>query len=69
MRKLLQTISLLALLMTFVPAIMYLGLSVELANVKLFMIIGTIVWFLATPLWMLKCKPVGESKTATDLHG
>ena len=50
----LQIISMLALLMTVVPSIMFLTGSVELGQVKCLMLGATIVWFAATPFWMGK---------------
>lgn len=54
MRFFLQGISLLALAFTVVPSILFLSGAVELDGVKFLMLISTIVWFVATPLWMDK---------------
>ncbi len=54
MSKALQTVSVLSLLMTIVPSVMFLSGAVELAQVKLLMIFATVVWFAATPFWMGK---------------
>ena len=54
MRKGLQVISLLALLMTVVPPVMFLAGSIELDIVKLLMSIAAVVWFIVTPFWMGK---------------
>ena len=52
MRPFLQLISAIALIATIAPSIMFLTDSLDLAQTKLAMLIATIVWFIATPLWM-----------------
>ncbi|QEG37668.1 hypothetical protein [Bythopirellula goksoeyrii] len=52
MRKLLQLVSAAALIATIVPSVMFLTGSLDLSQTKLAMLIATIVWFIATPLWM-----------------
>lgn len=52
MRTLLQLISAIALLATILPSIMFLSGSLDLAQTKLAMLIATVIWFIATPLWM-----------------
>ncbi len=52
MRILLQLVSTIALIATILPSIMFLTDSLDLAQTKLWMLIATIVWFIATPLWM-----------------
>ena len=52
MRIGLQIISLLALIMTVVPSVLFLTGTVELEQVKLLMLISMIVWFAVTPFWM-----------------
>ncbi|MEQ1826703.1 MAG: hypothetical protein ABL921_12190 [Pirellula sp.] len=52
-----KIVSLLALLATIVPSFLFLGGMVSHDAVKLTAWIGTIGWFIATPLWM-------ERKTA-----
>ncbi len=54
MKIVLKIVSLLALLLTVLPSILFLMGSVELKQVKLLMLIATIVWFVVTPLWMWK---------------
>ena len=54
MRIGLRVISLLALLMTVLPSVLFLAGSVELDQVKLLMLVSAVVWFAATPLWMDK---------------
>ena len=54
MKIVLKIISLLALLMTVLPSILFLMGSVALEQVKLLMLIATVVWFVVTPLWMWK---------------
>jgi hypothetical protein len=51
--KLISWISLIALI---APAILFLGGRMELDQVKLIMLIATIVWFVSTPIWMWNGK-------------
>jgi len=52
MRIVLQILSWIALGMTAVPSMLFLGGKMDLDRVKLWMIIATILWFIVTPLWM-----------------
>ena len=51
-RRLLQLISWLALAGTIVPSVLFLAGSMELDPTQWLMLLATIVWFVATPLWM-----------------
>jgi len=51
-RRMLQTLSWMALAGTLVPAILYVTGAVTLASVKTWMLAATVVWFVTTPLWM-----------------
>lgn len=44
--------SLVALMVVLVPCLLYMFGSLELSAVKIVVLIGTIVWFIATPMWM-----------------
>ncbi|TWU30244.1 hypothetical protein [Bythopirellula polymerisocia] len=52
MRILLQLVSAIALIATILPSIMFLTGSLDLTQTKLAMLIASVVWFIATPLWM-----------------
>ena len=52
MRKILQLLSCIALVVTLTPAIMFMAGSMELDMVKTLMTSGTILWFIVTPFWM-----------------
>jgi hypothetical protein len=52
MKTVAQIISLLALAGTILPPLLFLGGGMELAQVKWWMLVATILWFSATPLWM-----------------
>jgi hypothetical protein len=52
MTPLLKTISLVALLATIVPSMLYLSGTLTHDLVKWIALAGTITWFVATPLWM-----------------
>jgi hypothetical protein len=52
MKRVVQLISLMALAATILPALMYTAGSMDLPTVKTTMLIATVVWFIATPMWM-----------------
>lgn len=52
MRLVLQTISWVALLATIVPSLLFFVDKMGLTQMKLTMLLATVVWFVATPLWM-----------------
>jgi hypothetical protein len=52
MRRVLQIVSWIACAATILPSLMYLVNKLDLAQVKWLMLLATIVWFIATPLWM-----------------
>lgn len=54
MRPLLQSISALSLVATILPAILFMSGALALDEVKWIMLLATVVWFVATPLWMGK---------------
>lgn len=52
MRTVAQVISWIALVGTIAPALAYLGGATSLANVKTWMLVSTVVWFVTVPVWM-----------------
>lgn len=52
MRRIYQLVSVVALAATIVPSAIFLAGHVGLDQVKLVMLLGTVAWFAATPLWM-----------------
>ena len=52
MRRILQLISWLSLAGTIVPSVLYYYHKIELPALKTTMLIATVVWFIATSLWM-----------------
>jgi hypothetical protein len=56
MRLLLQIVSWAALATTIAPAVLFLTGHVTLDQTKWSMLLATIVWFAATPLWMGRPK-------------
>ena len=52
MRTFLPIVSGLALLATVVPPALFLAGVLDLASMKRWMALATLVWFLATPAWM-----------------
>lgn len=51
-RPILQVVSWLALAGTVLPSCLFVANSMELDSVKTAMLVATVVWFVATPLWM-----------------
>lgn len=47
-----RVVSWLALAGTIAPAILYAGGQVTLDQTKMWMLVATVVWFAAAPLWM-----------------
>ena len=52
MKRLAQTISWLALAGTLLPACLFFVDQIDLNQVKTWILAATVVWFIATPLWM-----------------
>jgi hypothetical protein len=51
-----KLISWISLIVLIAPSILFLGGKMELDQVKLIMLMATIVWFVSTPIWMWKEK-------------
>lgn len=52
MKAIAVTVSLLALMATIVPSVLYFKGNLDHEPAKLASLIGTIAWFVVTPLWM-----------------
>ena len=52
MRTLARIISVLSLVGTITPALLFFTGRIDLAQVKLWMLVWTVGWFAATPIWM-----------------
>ena len=52
MKRAARLVSLVALAGTILPPVLYFTGHVELDAVKLWMLVATIAWFAATPVWM-----------------
>lgn len=52
MKKFAQIISWLALAGTLVPGVLFFTNHATLDQVKSWMLVATVIWFVATPLWM-----------------
>jgi hypothetical protein len=61
MRLIAQIVSYMSLAAVLLPAFLYFFDAMSLERVKLAMLIATIVWFIATPLWMGRAKPAAAS--------
>ena len=52
MKTLAIAVSVIALAGTLLPAVFFMAGRMELDAVKLWMLVATVVWFVATPVWM-----------------
>lgn len=52
MRRILQGLSIVALALVTLPSVLYLTGSLGLDRVKWVMLLGTLLWFAVTPIWM-----------------
>jgi hypothetical protein len=52
MKRIAQVISWLALAGTLAPACIFYCHGIDMAQLKLWTLVATAAWFLATPLWM-----------------
>jgi hypothetical protein len=52
MRTLAKAVSGLALVGTLAPTILFMSGSMNLSQMKTWMLVATVVWFIATPVWM-----------------
>jgi len=57
LRRLFQIISWIAFGVTILPSILFFAGKMDLDQVKLWMLVATVAWFVATPLWMGREKP------------
>ncbi|WPP53258.1 hypothetical protein [Catalinimonas niigatensis] len=56
MKSLLKILSLVGLLLTLIPSILYFSGYISAEQHKLLMLIGTALWFLTAPFWMNKSE-------------
>jgi hypothetical protein len=61
-RRIAQIVSAIALVGTVAPAVLYVGGGLPLAPMKAWMLVATVVWFVATPAWMGR-KATGRPPT------
>jgi len=57
MRTVLKIISFIGLLLTIVPSFFVFAEQLPIETHYTLMLIGTFVWFLSAPFWMLEKKP------------
>ncbi|RJP22298.1 MAG: hypothetical protein C4527_22005 [Candidatus Omnitrophota bacterium] len=65
MKILFRILSLVALIGTVLPSMLYCGGNMELDTVKWLMLCFTIVWFIITPLWMNQ-KPASADESQEE---
>jgi hypothetical protein len=56
MKSLVKFISYVGLALTLIPSFLVFAGNISLDSGKIFMLIGTIVWFVSAPSWMNKVK-------------
>jgi len=61
MKHLLQFLSWIALGATIIPALLYLAGGIGAAELKSWMLAGTLVWFGTVPWWMNRAEAAGHS--------
>lgn len=57
MRNILKAVSGLALAATIAPPVLFLAGAIDLDQMKLWMAVGAVAWFAATPFWMGRTEP------------
>jgi hypothetical protein len=57
MRALARLVSLVALVGTIVPPLLFFAGRIDLDSTKWWMLAATVAWFAATPLWMDRPEP------------
>ena len=62
MNNLAKTASLITLCLVIIPCLLYFAGMIGLDTVKWTALVGTIGWFIATPLWMSRKLPVDASE-------
>ncbi|AKP51669.1 hypothetical protein [Cyclobacterium amurskyense] len=62
MKLLLKIISFVGLGLSIIPAILVFGGQMESSTCKQLMFIGTILWFVTAPSWMIKKEAVIEEE-------
>lgn len=58
MNHIAKIVSLVTLGLVVIPCLLYFASAISLDAVKLTALIGTIGWFIATPMWMSRKLPV-----------
>ena len=66
MNTALKLVSWIALAATILPSLAYYAGRMELGSVQWVMLLATITWFIATPMWMDREVPKPASNAATD---
>ncbi len=48
----LKIVSMIALVLTFIPSLLFVGGTIDQPTVNLIALVATVVWFVVTPFWM-----------------
>ncbi len=67
MRKLTQVVSGIAIIGTILPSVLYLFNVISLDQCKWAMLVATVLWFVATPLWMGRNTPAADPQAVDPL--
>jgi len=59
MKTILQIISFIGLVMVLLPAVLTFAGRMEFEQTRIWMIVGTVVWFASAVFWLGKKKPAG----------
>ncbi|MGB7344127.1 MAG: hypothetical protein WBD20_07930 [Pirellulaceae bacterium] len=62
MNQIAKVVSLVTLLLVVLPCVLFFYGVISLDNVKVAALIGTIGWFIATPMWMSRELPVDANE-------
>ncbi len=64
MKLIAKTISLFALLATIIPTVLYFAGTMGHDTVKWTALVGTLAWFIVTPLWMGSPAEIGQEEAS-----
>ncbi len=67
MNPIVKIVSLIALLATIVPSLIFFAGGLEHDVVKIATLIGSIVWFAATPWWMGRVQPTETEAARAEI--
>ena len=60
MNPIVKTVSLIALVVAILPSVLFFAGAISHDLMKWISLVGTIVWFVATPMWMGRNEKIGD---------